>query len=119
MMWSTILARLLARPWARWAAGVALAALPRGWKHWSATMQCNARCWTQPASALAAVMILLNGCARVGFEAGSGACPPVVAYSQVEQARMADELAELPKDALTVGWLADYALLRDQVRACR
>ena len=54
-----------------------------------------------------------------GFEAGSGACPPVVAYSQADQARMADELAELPKDALTVGWLADYALLRDQVRACR
>jgi integral membrane sensor domain MASE1 len=27
MMWGTILAGLLARPWARWAAGVALAAL--------------------------------------------------------------------------------------------
>ena len=27
MMWGTILARLLARPWARWAAGVALTAL--------------------------------------------------------------------------------------------
>jgi len=26
-MWGTILARLLARPWARWAAGVALTAL--------------------------------------------------------------------------------------------
>jgi hypothetical protein len=42
----------------------------------------------------------------------------VVAYSEAEQARVADEVAALPEDALIVGWLADYAVLRDQVRAC-
>jgi hypothetical protein len=55
----------------------------------------------------------------VGSEAGSGACPPAVAYSLAEQAQVAEEIAALPNGSLIVGWLADYALLRDQVRACR
>jgi len=43
----------------------------------------------------------------------------VVAYSKAEQLRLADEVAALPEGALIVGWLADYAVLRDQVRTCR
>jgi len=43
----------------------------------------------------------------------------VVEYSRVEQAGVAEEVAALPEGALIVGWLADYALLRDQARACR
>ena len=97
----------------------ALGAPLGGWKHWSATMQCNDRCWTQPASALAAAMIFLTGCGTVGFEAGTGACPPVVEYSRAEQAQAAEEIAALPNGALIIGWLSDYALLRDQTRACR
>jgi hypothetical protein len=42
----------------------------------------------------------------------------VVVHSQAEQARGADEVAALPEDALIIGWLADYAVLRDQARAC-
>jgi len=42
----------------------------------------------------------------------------VVAYSQAEQMRVAEEVAALPEGALIVGWLADYAVLRDQARAC-
>ena len=42
----------------------------------------------------------------------------MVAYSPVEQARVAEEVAALPEGALMVGWLADYAVLRDQARAC-
>jgi len=42
----------------------------------------------------------------------------VVAYSQAEQARLAEEVGTLSEGALTVGWLADYAVLRDQARAC-
>jgi hypothetical protein len=42
----------------------------------------------------------------------------VVAYSQAEQARVAEEVATLPEWALIVGWLTDYAVLRDQARAC-
>jgi hypothetical protein len=33
--------------------------------------------------------------------------------------RVAEEVAALPEGALIVGWLADYAVLREQVRACR
>ncbi|WP_338014139.1 hypothetical protein [Alkalilacustris brevis] len=40
-------------------------------------------------------------------------------YSRAEQARMAEDVAALPEGALIVGWLADYAVLRDQARACR
>lgn len=31
---------------------------------------------------------------------------------------MADEVAALPDGAMIVEWLADYAVLRDQMRAC-
>jgi hypothetical protein len=42
----------------------------------------------------------------------------VVEYSRAEQARVAKEVAALPEDALIGGWLADYAVMRDQARAC-
>ncbi|WP_343755799.1 hypothetical protein [Rhodovulum strictum] len=40
-------------------------------------------------------------------------------YSPAEQARVAEEVTALPEGALIMGWLADYAVLRDQARACR
>jgi len=43
----------------------------------------------------------------------------VVEYSEAEQARVAAEVAALPEGAVIVSWLADYAVLRDQARACR
>ena len=43
----------------------------------------------------------------------------MVEYSRAEQARVAVEVAALPDGALIVGWLADYAVLRNQARACR
>jgi len=79
----------------------------------------NARCWTRPAVALAVVMILLSGCARVGFESQPGACPPVVEYSRAEQARVAEEVTALYQGAEIVAWLTDYSVLRDQARACQ
>ena len=42
----------------------------------------------------------------------------MVEYGRAEQARVAEEVAALPEGALIPGWLADYAVLRDQVRAC-
>jgi hypothetical protein len=62
--------------------------------------------------------LFLSGCAGVGFEPPASACPPLVDYSPAEQARMADEVAALPDGAMIVEWLADYAVLRDQMRAC-
>lgn len=64
-------------------------------------------------------MIFLTGCAVVGFERPAGVCPPVVEHSRAEQARVAAELAALPEGAVIPEWLADYAVLRDQARACR
>ena len=81
-------------------------------------MPFTARCWTPPPAALAAATIFLTGCTGVGSDTPPGVCPPVVAYSQAEHARVAEEVAALPVGALIPGWLADYAVLRDQARAC-
>ncbi len=45
-------------------------------------------------------------------------CLPRVKYSRAEQTEVADEVTALPGNALIVGWLADYAVVRAQVRAC-
>ncbi|MGB3314969.1 MAG: hypothetical protein WBB85_11195 [Albidovulum sp.] len=45
-------------------------------------------------------------------------CPPVVPYSPADQARAAAEIKALPEGAVVVRMLSDYAVLRDQVRAC-
>lgn len=82
-------------------------------------MPSTARCWTRPHGALAAATIFLTGCAGVSFEAPHGACPPVVEYGRAEQSRVAEEVAALSESAMIVGWLADFAVLREQVRACR
>ncbi|MCC6006716.1 MAG: hypothetical protein JJU40_03465 [Rhodobacteraceae bacterium] len=82
-------------------------------------MPSTARCWTRPPAALAAATIFLTACAGVTSDPPRSACPPVVDYSRAEQARVAEEVAALPEGALIAGWLADYAVLRDQARACR
>jgi hypothetical protein len=63
-------------------------------------------------------MIFLSGCAKVGSDASASVCPPVVEYSPAEQVRVAEEIAALPEGAQIPEWLADYAVLRAQVRAC-
>jgi len=55
----------------------------------------------------------------VGFDATVKPCPPVVEYSRAEQAIVAEELAAMPQGSMIESWLADYAVLREQVRACR
>jgi len=47
-----------------------------------------------------------------------GVCPPVVGYSQAEQVQAAGEIEALPDDAVLIDWLADYSVLRKQVRSC-
>ncbi|WP_336244480.1 hypothetical protein [Roseovarius autotrophicus] len=46
-------------------------------------------------------------------------CPPVVEYSTADQARAAEEVETLPEGAVVAAMLSDYAVLRDQARACR
>jgi hypothetical protein len=81
-------------------------------------MTYNAGCWNRRLAVLVIAMILLTGCGAVGSDAPPSACPPVVEYSRPEQARVADEVARLPEGALITGWLSDYAVLRDQAKAC-
>ena len=63
-------------------------------------------------------MLWLSGCAMAGSKARMP-CPPVVEYSAAEQAIAAAEVDNMPKDAVVVTMLSDYAVLRDQVQACR
>ena len=82
-------------------------------------MPFNARCWKPQQIGLVIATLFLSGCASLIFDTPSGVCPPVVDYSRAEQARVADEVEALSADAELVGWLSDYAVMRDQARACR
>lgn len=45
-------------------------------------------------------------------------CPPVVEYSREFQAQAAHELDLLPESSAIAEMLSDYAVIRDQARAC-
>jgi len=62
-------------------------------------------------------MLWLSGCATDNSDARAP-CPPVVLYSAIEHARAASEVADLPESSFVVRMLSDYAVLRDQARAC-
>lgn len=57
---------------------------------------------------------LLGGCVT----AASDVCPPVVPYSEDQQKQAAAELGGLPRGTILERMLADYAVMRDQARAC-
>jgi hypothetical protein len=59
-------------------------------------------------------MSLLTACAPA-----SSSCPPAVSYDRAVLAQVADELDRLGPDSATARLLADYGVLREQVRACR
>lgn len=42
----------------------------------------------------------------------------MVEYSHEEQQRIAEEVEALPEGTTILEWLADYAVLREQARAC-
>jgi len=81
-------------------------------------MKSNAKCWTPPAAVPLIAMLWLSACATAGSDV-QVPCPPVVAYSVADQDRAAEEVETLPEGAVVVAMLSDYAVLRDQVRACR
>ena len=73
----------------------------------------------QMLAALAIATISLTGCATVASDTGvATVCPPVVEYSRDFQARGADELHLLPERSAIAEMMSDYAIMRDQVRAC-
>lgn len=63
-------------------------------------------------------MVLLTGCVMGGSEIPVHVCPPVVAYSQTALGHAAAELEALPAGAVLTGMFSDYAVMRDQARAC-
>ena len=81
-------------------------------------MPFTARCSKPPPVALLIVTLWLTGCATGGSETRAP-CPPVVEYTSTEQARAAAEVEALSEGAVIVRMLGDYAVLRDQARACR
>ncbi len=70
-----------------------------------------------PAAALMIAMLSLSGCATESSD--NAPCPPVVEYSAIDQTHATVEIEALPENAVVVGMLSDYAVLRDQARACR
>lgn len=81
-------------------------------------MPSTAKCSMPPPAALLIVMHWLTGCGMGGSD-GAAPCPPVVEYPADDQARAADEVEALVEGAVIVRMLIDYAVLRDQARACR
>ena len=82
-------------------------------------MTSNVGCWKRQLAVLAITTILLSGCGTVRSEDGRLATrPPVVEYGREFQARAAEELALLPEGAAIAALLADYAVMRQQARAC-
>ncbi len=82
-------------------------------------MKSNARCWKPPAAVPLIVMLLLSACAMGGSDRTGQVCPPVVEYSVADQDVAAAEIEALPEGAVVIRMLSDYAVLRDQARACR
>ncbi|MBP0485047.1 hypothetical protein J5474_21450 [Sagittula sp. M10.9X] len=83
-------------------------------------MMSNAGCWMRRLAVLAIATSLLSGCAAVSSDGRAvRTCPPVVDYSREFQAQAADELALLPEGSAIAEMLIDYAVMRDQARACR
>ena len=64
-------------------------------------------------------MSLPTACATAGSEPRVViVCPPVVEYGRAFQARAADELNMLPEGSAIAEMLSDYAVMREQARAC-
>jgi len=81
-------------------------------------MKSSAKCSRPRLAALAIVTSLLSACATVGSERFTGVCPPVVEYDAEFQAKAVEEVQALPEGSAVVDMLSDYAVLREQARAC-
>lgn len=57
-------------------------------------------------------------CATIVSEPLMPICLSLIDYTQIELARVAEEITALPKDSVIMSCLTDFAVLRDQVRPC-
>ena len=82
-------------------------------------MTFSGKCWRRRLVVLAIVASLLSGCGTAGSDRSAVAvCPPVVDYGAELQAQAAAELQMLPEGSAVATLLSDYAVMRDQARAC-
>ena len=81
-------------------------------------MRFIAGCWRPRLADLMVATGWLAACTTAGSERPAAVCPPVAEYSTEFQARAADELARLPQESAIVVMLGDYAVMREQARAC-
>ena len=82
-------------------------------------MTCSGKCWRRRLAALAIAAISLAACATAGSDRPlAAACSPVVGYDAELQERAAAEVETLPEGSAVAGLLGDYAVMRDQARAC-
>lgn len=72
----------------------------------------------KPLQLLAGLAIAASSLAGCAPARSSLACPPVVAYPAPVLAAAAAELELLPAGSAIERLLADYAVMRDQARAC-
>jgi hypothetical protein len=82
-------------------------------------MTITAGCWRPRLAGLIVATSLLAACAAGGSEPAVAVCPPVVEYGPEFQAQAADELALLRAGLAIAEMLSDYAVMREQARACR
>ena len=64
-------------------------------------------------------LLSIAACAQVGSDLGIGLPALVKPYSSEFQTRAADELQALPEGSALAVMIADYAVLREQLRAAR
>ena len=82
-------------------------------------MTFSGKCWRRRRVVLAIAASLLGGCGTAGSDRPTAvACPPVVGYGAELQARAAAEVDALPAGSAVADLLSDYAVMRDQARAC-
>ncbi len=80
--------------------------------------------WIMTGTRLGAVLALvwLGACTapeRAASSSASAACPPVRSYSDDFRKRAVAELDLLPANSAVEEMLTDYAVLRQQIRACQ
>lgn len=82
-------------------------------------MTFSGKCWRRRRVVLEIATSLLGGCETAGSDRpASAACPPVVGYGAELPARAAAEVDALPEGSTVANLLSDYAVMRDQARAC-
>jgi hypothetical protein len=82
-------------------------------------MTFSVRCWKRRLVVLAILAGLPTGCGTASSDLSAAVvCPPVVEYGAGLQAAAAAEVDALPESSAVAVMLTDYAVMRDQARAC-